>query len=73
MINDDLLFPVDHLNRWKLRQLPDDWMTKQSDALLARMRAQAAKLQKNKTVFSAASAPHSTRSHVLIAPAKPAP
>ena len=38
----DLLFPADDLERWKRGELPEDWLTQQRDALLARMRAEPA-------------------------------
>lgn len=46
MNDDDLLFPMDDLERWKRGELPKDWLKRQRDALLARMRAQTSELQR---------------------------
>ncbi len=40
--DDDLLFGVDDINRWKRRELPEDWLTNRCDILLARLRATSA-------------------------------
>lgn len=40
--DDDLLFGVDDINRWKRRELPEDWLTNRCDILLARLRAASA-------------------------------
>lgn len=42
MNDDDLLFPVDDLERWKRRELPKDWLVNRQALLLARLRALAA-------------------------------
>lgn len=42
MNDDDLLFGSDDLERWKRRELPNDWLARQRDVLLARMRAEPA-------------------------------
>lgn len=44
MNDDDLLFPVDDLNRWKRRELPEDWLVTQQAELLKRLRRQADRL-----------------------------
>lgn len=44
--DDDLLFPVDDINRWKRRELPEGWLAHQKDVLLARCHAQTARLKK---------------------------
>lgn len=46
MTDDDLLFPVDDLERWKRRELPQDWLAKRQETLIARLRATAAELQR---------------------------
>ena len=37
-MNDDLLFPLDDLERWKRRQLPKDWLANRQKLLLERVR-----------------------------------
>lgn len=44
MNDDDLLFSVDDLKCWKKRETPGDWLGKQQDLLLERMRACVAQL-----------------------------
>ncbi|KJV37680.1 hypothetical protein VH88_15205 [Brevundimonas sp. KM4] len=46
MNDDDLLFPMDDLERWKRRELPQDWLAQRQEILIARLRAQAAELQR---------------------------
>lgn len=41
MNDDDLLFPVDDLERWKRRELPKDWLVNRQKLLLARLRGLA--------------------------------
>lgn len=41
MNDDDLLFPVDDLERWKRRELPKNWLVNRQALLLARLRALA--------------------------------
>lgn len=41
MNDNDLLFNIDDLGRWKNRDLPDDWMEQRTAILLARHRAQS--------------------------------
>ena len=41
-MNDDLLFPLDDLERWKRRQLPKDWLANRQKLLLERLRHLAA-------------------------------
>lgn len=43
--DDDLLFPVDDLERWKRGEQPEDWLDQQKDALLARCHAKSAQLR----------------------------
>lgn len=38
MNDDDLLFPLDDLERWKRRQLPKDWLANRQNLLLERLR-----------------------------------
>lgn len=38
MNGDDLLFPMDDLERWKRRELPKDWLANRQNLLLERLR-----------------------------------
>ncbi|MFC5373807.1 hypothetical protein ACFPIF_14670 [Brevundimonas faecalis] len=38
MNDDDLLFPMDDLDRWKRRELPKDWLANRQNLLLERLR-----------------------------------
>ena len=42
MNDDDLLFPLDDIEKWKRREMPPLWLEEQMNALLARCAAQAA-------------------------------
>lgn len=44
--DDDLLFGVDDLERWKRRELPPEWLKERKDILLARCQTQATMLKK---------------------------
>ena len=46
MNHDDLLFPVDDLDLWKKRELPEDWLAERMDILIARCQAQSTELAK---------------------------
>lgn len=63
MNDDDLLFPVDDLDRWKRGELPKDWMDDRYEALQARCRAQTVKLRK--LLSSAAPAMHEGLNRLL--------
>lgn len=70
MNEDDLLFPVNDLERWKRGDLPRDWLIGRQKALLERVRAQAAELQRLATSGNSggqASAPIS----VTVFPTRP--
>ncbi len=41
-----LLFSTQNIERWKRRELPNDWLKQQSDILIARCHAQSAELEK---------------------------
>ncbi len=41
MSDDDLLFPVDDLECWKRRELPEDWLINRQNLLLERIRCLA--------------------------------
>lgn len=43
--DDDLLFGVDDLERWKRGEQPEGWLDQQGAALLARCHAQLAEFQ----------------------------
>lgn len=45
MNDDDLLFPVDDLERWKRHQLPKDWLANRQNLLLERLRRLAAEAE----------------------------
>lgn len=45
MNDDDLIFGVDDLERWKRRDLPQSWFGDQIAVLIARSRTQSALLQ----------------------------
>lgn len=50
-MNDDddvygLLFSTQNIERWKRRELPNDWLKQQTDILIARSRAQSAHFKK---------------------------
>lgn len=42
----DLLFSTEDIERWKRRELPQDWLAQQTDILIARSRAQSAHFKK---------------------------
>lgn len=44
MNDDDLLFGVGDLNRWKLRELPQDWLADRQRSLLERLRQRVTEL-----------------------------
>lgn len=44
MNDDDLLFGMDDLERWKKRTLPNDWLEQRMAVLIERQRAQLANL-----------------------------
>lgn len=44
--DDDLLFGVDDLERWKRRELPPEWLKGRKHILLARSRAQSEQFKK---------------------------
>lgn len=49
-MNDDddvygLLFSTQNIERWKRRELPNDWLKQQTDILIARCHAQSAELK----------------------------
>lgn len=67
MNDDDLLFPLDDLERWKRRQLPQDWLAKRQVLLIARIHAQAAEVNKP----SPPKAPSLTPATPPVAPPKP--
>lgn len=43
---DDLLFSTEDIERWKRRELPNDWLKHQAAILIARCHAQSAELKK---------------------------
>lgn len=45
MNDDDLLFAVDDLERWKERALSGDWLEQRAAMLIERQRAQSARLE----------------------------
>lgn len=45
MKDDDLLFGVDDLNRWKWREFPQDWMADRQRSLLERLRQRVTELK----------------------------
>lgn len=44
--DDDLLLSTENIERWKRRELPNDWLKQQTDLLIARCHAQSAELKK---------------------------
>lgn len=42
----DLLFSTEDIERWKRRELPNDWLKQQTDILIARCHAQSTELKK---------------------------
>jgi hypothetical protein len=45
MNDDDLLFPIGDLERWKRRELPKDWLANRQNLLLERLRRLAAEAE----------------------------
>ncbi len=45
MNDDDLLFGLDDLERWKRGDHPEDWLEQRKDLLVARCQAQTARLE----------------------------
>lgn len=45
MNENDLLFPLDDLERWKRLQLPKDWLANRQNLLLERVRRLAAQAE----------------------------
>lgn len=41
MNDDNLLFPMDDLERWKRRELPKDWLANRKNVLIERLRRSA--------------------------------
>lgn len=72
MNDDDLLFPVDDLERWKRGDLPRDWLINRQKALLERVRTQAAELQRLATSGNSGGQFYAPIS-VMVVPSKPKP
>lgn len=64
MNDDDLLFPVDDLDLWKKRELPEDWLAERQRSLLERLRERASALRKT-------TASNSTNKPPITPPAAP--
>lgn len=45
MNDNDLLFPMDDLERWTRRELPEDWLADRKNVLLERLRRLAAEAE----------------------------